>query len=151
MIKFLYISKYRKNIKNTIIFIANLWMICKIIICCMYVNVYCKALYINNIHKEKYLLIIAWNQFIIMLVCYKFLSRMTTDLSPLIFQRKNVIWNLYLPAMLLCWNFILILKIMYSTVEHIVIMQLEYFFFSFTGTESGKFVFMYIIVKTMYP
>lgn len=114
MIKFLYISKYRKNIKNTIIFIANLWMICKIIICCMYVNVYCKALYTLIISTRKYLLIIAWNQFIIMLVCYKFLSRMTTDLSPLIFQRKNVIWNLYLPAMLLCWNFILILKIMYS-------------------------------------
>lgn len=55
MIKFLYISKYRKNIKNIIIFIVNLWMICKIIICCMYVNVYCKVLYINNIYKEIFL------------------------------------------------------------------------------------------------
>lgn len=54
MIHFLYIGKYRKTIKDTIIFIVNLWVICKIIICYMYihVNVYSKASYINNIHKE---------------------------------------------------------------------------------------------------
>lgn len=57
MIHFLYIGKYRKTIKDTIIFIVNLWVICKIIICYMYihVNVYSKASYINNIHKEIFL------------------------------------------------------------------------------------------------